>query len=602
MGSVYFLTLIKSILPQYPAVVLFPAVMAWGAALNIAGIYVLSRWTFRVHPTLSLAGTAIIGVAINSLSYSVAAGFFSQVYGTASLAFIIAITSRCFSQLRWARGNALLIGLSLSILLSHYGEASPIIGLGLALCLPFLFVRANQLERTKKLKDFLAYIVLGLCLFANIEVYRTFRAIFLRMESSFGFPFPWTPWQKVLFAAGGWSPFFPHSGLWFYSSVVMSMTALLLLAVGLRRGLSNYRHLPIAGTCLVMTGLLAYYCLFTVDPWLETRGHTYNIAKICMCAFPLVAAIQIHGSSFLLRNRQRRRIALGIIMSSACICISIRVQLVANKGVVAYVKHSAGCDATLAEVQQFRSAVYNQKPASIYLIRKTGPTGWEQDFAPHALYPLPFTNPWEGGCNPPYIAESPAVSRHVREQGTIFLQQGTPPFEAAFEKLPFNHSRVDGSRALIFRADSPNGMEGDPGARFSWVGNDAVTLWVYSPGSGAYRLAFHSSAGPSLEPSKPRIVHAADGGDWRYEFQLSLGSEIQPVEIPLTLREGINQIRISCTNKPTYLNPSDRRVMLFSMVNARILGASRPSLRMPSQIPRDVDAISSGIHKPGQIQ
>src|SRR5262249_34983419 len=123
------LALTQALAPGSFALEMSLPVMAWGVVLNLAGLFLLCRWTFRLPRWAGTAATLLAAVTFNPLSFSASTGFLPQVYGTASLAVLVALLSRLLAPCRQRLGPAVLLALTGAGLLSSYSELAPVAAL-----------------------------------------------------------------------------------------------------------------------------------------------------------------------------------------------------------------------------------------------------------------------------------------------------------------------------------------------------------------------------------------------------------------------------------------------------------------------------------------
>src|SRR5262249_31263719 len=153
----------------------FSVVTAWGCVLNIAGLYLLCRWTARLTPGHACLATFLAAVGCNSLGFSANHGFLCQVYGTATLAVFIAFLSRMARAPSWRRGHAILLGSTAAMMVSCYPELLPFLVL---VGLVWVTVSVRGAARAGRLPAFLGFVaaILAIALaVANIEVLRAWN-------------------------------------------------------------------------------------------------------------------------------------------------------------------------------------------------------------------------------------------------------------------------------------------------------------------------------------------------------------------------------------------------------------------------------------------
>jgi hypothetical protein len=558
MGPMFLLALIRAALPFRIAAELFPVVMAWGTALNVAGIFVLARWGLGVPRFFAAVGTAAVAGAFTSLNYSSAAGFLCQVYGTAALAFGLGLLSRLLVPANWRPGNAALFGLSCAALLTMYSELAPILALAASAAGSWALWQARR-RWLARFARFTGLVLLALLLFGNIEYVRAVRNVLFMMHFPSGYVIPWTNSQFAKFALG----FYPHHLFAIADSVprpyligaVLAGTAFLL---GLLRAFRYRRALPLVIAFCVFAGLVIVYRLGVRDPWTGALGHTWKLFKLGKWVFTLVAALEVAGLWLVLRRLPSPRMA-GLLVGAVLLGTAVPMQLDEARQIAAAVGGMVGPDACVHSLGQLVRRIDERAPRRLYYVSEpTGP--WPRCFAAYLLSPRPFASGWKGSAwlEDEWLAHD---LPEAFEPGTLFFQHGAPPFSPPLERLPFNYSIVDGTRPLIFRVENSNGVEGPPGAVDTWVGTAPATVFVFSPREGSAVLSFTVSAGPCLPETARRSLRITDGRGAAHDATVEVVGGTT-VEFLVSLNRGINRLELRCLDQPTAVCPTDPRVML----------------------------------------
>jgi hypothetical protein len=557
MGPMFLLALVRAVLRFRTAAELFPVVMAWGTALNVAGIFVLARWGLGVPRFAAVVGTAAVAVALNSLNYSAAEGFLCQVYGTAALAFGLAQLARLHAAANWRPGNAALFGLSFATLLSMYSELAPILALAASAAGGWALWRAPRC-RLGHFARFAGVVLLAILLFGNIESVRAVRSVCMLISAPAGYPIPWTNNQFARFALGFY-PYYlfgttdPVPGHYLIGAAVAG-TAFLL---GLLRAFRDRQALPLGVACCVFTGMVIVH-LGMRDPWTGAVGHSWRLFKLGKWVFTLVAALEVAGLWLLLRRCPWPRLA-GILVAAALVWAAVPMQLDEARHIAAMVGLRVGGDAGFRGLGQLVRRMDARAPRRLYYVSEPSDS-WPRCLAAYLLNPRPFANGWKGskGFGEEWLVHD---LPEAFEPGTLFFQYGAPPFSPPMERLPFNYSIVDRTRPLLFRVENPNGLEGRLGAAFTWVGKDPLVLFVFSPWDGPAVLSFLASAGPCLPETSRRSLRLTDERGTAHDATVEAASGTT-VAFPVTLTRGINRLELRCLDQPTTVHPTDPRVLL----------------------------------------
>jgi hypothetical protein len=564
MGPMYLLALLRSALPFLHSFELYPVVMGWGAALNIAGIFLLCRWTFRLSRYEALGGALVVGVAFNSLCLATTLGFLCQVYGTAVLAFLLALLSRLLAPVQWRFANALLLGIGLSLLVSVYNEIAPVF------CLAGTAAAAWALWRVPargRLLRFLGLAALSAAVIGNLEYVRGVRAtLFMLTElHGAGWHLPWSDFDYGLFALG----FYPFDILNAVKENGANQVPVAVAAVALLAGLAycvrKRRTLPLAVTLLVLAALFVHYRLWVRDPWTGEVGHTFYVFEVCKWAFPFIAATEVAGLCLLLRRLPRPRVVL-VLLCAASAVLAAKPHGINALRIVATLRQRAGPEATLTQLRHLRQRIAELNPRYLYLVTEPDHAG-ERCTLAHLLYPRPFVNGWKGSM---WFAALADDQPEMTSPETLFLMYGEPDFGKAKERLPAGYSIIDGTRPLLFRVENANGLEKWGAGNATWVGDKPAVLWAFAPRATAALLSFEATPGPSLPGTSRRTLclKSTDGTTQEITVDAAPGCTAR---LPVQLPAGVSRLELVCTDRPVPPAPGgDPRVMLMGMVAAQL--------------------------------
>jgi hypothetical protein len=577
MGPMFLLALVRAAIPGRIAIELFPVVLGWGAALNVAGVFLLARWGLRVPRFHACLGTAAVAVAMNSLSYSSDCAFLCQVYGTGMLAFGLALLSRLRAPLNWCPAHALLLGMTIAALVSTYSEMSPVMVLAALVVGGEAFWRARR-GRGRPLR-FAGLTLLALLVLGNVEYVRAARALPFMMKLTAGGHIDWSATDYVKFALG-----FSSHGMFVGTPDVSrrSLIAFALAAVAFLLGLARtlrYAHArPLTVAVLVFTLLAAYYRFHAHDPWTGELGHTWSLFKISKWVFTLVAALQVAGLSLVLRRmRWPRTVALLVCVAVAC--TSVPAAFKNARALVTIVRGVSGPDVKLSDLRRLGQHLDAWAPQRFYLVSEpSGP--WPRCFAAFLLYPRPFANGWKGSVwlNAPWLQED---LPEAFEPGTLYFQHGVPPFAEPVERLPFGYSIVDGTRPLLFRIDNPNGVLREPTGSVTWLGTKPIRLFVFSP-RACHALLSLSAAADLVSPLTARcLLRVTEGSGQVHAITLEPGQETT-VGFPVSLTPGVNQLELQYAVElsPDLATASPASVL--RLAKGRVEFAEQPSAPSPT--------------------
>jgi hypothetical protein len=557
MGAMFLLAWLRAMLPRLNEFELFPAMIAWGAILNLGGVFVVCRWSFRLSRPYATLAAAITVAMANPLYFSAANGFLSQVYGTATLLAAIAVISRLSARSRWRFANAFLFALVSVTLLSMYSEIVPVLAIA---CLAYLLLNLWRALRTSRLARFLGFAgltLLMILLLGNIECLRAIRNVRCMVQTNgCGWHVPFSRGAFWAFAMGA----LPYEAMPTEIRVhVAAFLATICLFIGLGRVARQRRLIPLLAT-LCTFGCLAAYCrLVAHDPWTGDVGHTWNLFKICKWAFPLVATVQGAGLYRLLKFEPRRRLVLAL-GCAACVAISGPFHWRLAKTAVASVQSEFRCERPFSALRQLRQRLdaLGAKHVCIH-----GDGVWQRIFLLYAVYPRPFFSSAEP-C--PFFQKGDLPSQPADDTAMVLL--GGLPFEKEAEHFPLGVSVVMLQRPFVLSAANPNDPDGKlehwvDGEAFEWLGTQPVKLGLWSPRAGSAVLSFVALNGPSLPGTPRRRLRVASGQRAPREIEVgdaSCGLETfcNPshtawVSMELPVAAGLNHVELGCLDRPSVM-------------------------------------------------
>lgn len=541
MGPMFLHSLVVVGVPELQAFETFAVMMALGAILNLAAVYLICRWCFNLSTRDAAIGLLVIALMSHTLMDACTGSFLCQVYGTAVLGTAIACMPRLLEPARWTAGNALLVGCLLSFQMSMYSELTPVLGLA---GLVWLVCGVRAAVRTKSIMQFLLFLVLcvsGLLLVGNIEIYRCWRGVQTMMElSGVGYHIPWNKIQYAEFALGS-SGFQAPLGASFHSvkRLLCTPATLLLFAAGFMaivRGGGIFVGVSLG----VLAVLFAFFAIFRTDPWTGVTGHSWNLFKLAKWAYPFVAAIQIAGLAWWMRAAARSqclRIGLTIVLCALLGTNLYQIQLGARPFGYNDAFRAAGGESPYTAVRGLRARL-NELPGNIYIVRV--PFWHTEDYVTAGfLHPRRTANDWLMSYEDARKSRSDAS---LDATNVHYLHNGPPPFDAPLEQLPFRYSLLDPEKPTLFRVYAGELQFVPAPNRFLPIGSKPVTCWIFAPREEPAEMAIEWADGLQVTGVTLNVVD--DDGE---RSQLMQAAPHQTLS--LKLKRGVNRVVFTATRE-----------------------------------------------------
>lgn len=528
MGPIFLLAMVESLVPGSAALLILPAVNAWGLVLNVLGVFLLCRWALHADRRSAAACALFVAVVAGPLQFSAARGFFCQVYGTASLAFALAVLARLAAPGRRDVRGALVLAISASFVLSAYSELSPILfiaGVG-------FIVASLRLERHRRgLALFVALAILWTAAIANVELVRAVRSVLLLVGlRGVGSHIPWTGAHFLAFALGV-ERFRPASPLFPFGLIPAGLAVVAGLVWAVRRR----RTVPLLLALATFAALAIYFRFWAHDPWTDEIGHTWSLFKLCQWSFPFFAVLELAGLQTLVRRTKMRQ---AIAWTSCLVlgALSVPVHFRQAKDVYLGIQTEFATARPLSEMRELRERLAGAE--SLYLIHDL-PLGQRAALYAALLPRHTFQNGWANGT-----AQKP--NRYDRDQvpaDTSFVTPGPLAFGQPSDPLPCRLCRVDPRRPFlaISESESPPQVTAQ-GAVSVPISSKPIGFLLWSPqsGDGLVSLTCESESGESL---RLRLVC----GSVSREFVVN-GPEA--IVLPVNVRAGVNGVRLEWLDAP----------------------------------------------------
>jgi hypothetical protein len=589
MGVMFLLALVRSVSPVPRALYVYPAVMAYGVGLGIAGVYLLSRWAFRCTPGCAFTA-ALLSAGVNPLIFSAHNGFFSQVYGTAALSFSLAVLGRLYARPHWTFGGAVLLAAAVAFLVSMYSELSPFLAVALLVWLPLAGLYAWHRGRLRRYLGFVGCLVALLVLFAHVELLRAVHALrFMVGLSGVGRHFDWSSLDYWSFASGARD--FGGRHWWSLTAVVIGTA---LFGIGAARGLRARRAWPVLQVLLVLASLAAYYHWCVRDPWTHAIGQTWNQFKLCKWSYALIVSAQAAGLHYVLslgvfRRKLPRRFTLtaggrplffssarpapwgGALLGAAWLTIFVATAAAhwsnAKTLALGYQQIMGVNTPTIpfSSARSLRNRVGLLGASSLYFIPQPDVIPFHFDLIQYLLYPLKINK------------SQPGSDSEFPINGAVGLMVGAPPFAPSQEALPCGLFAVDLQKPFVVGVGFSRRLERNAaGEAFARLDKEAVMVEFWTPRAGEGKLSFDCVIDPNL-PTKltERVLASQENGpemeqengpEMEVVFKASLGA---PVSLPITARAGLNHLKLRWTDASSQFPKGASRPNLLYVMHLR---------------------------------
>jgi hypothetical protein len=332
MGAVFLLALAQSLAFGRRAIDLYPALAAWGVALNVLAVFLLCRWSALLSRRLAFAAAWLAAVVPNPFHYAASNGFLPQLLGTAFFALGLAWLARLARGGR--RPAAFGLALALAALSSAYSELS----------LPMLFIilpvfvthLAGRARLSARLRGWGRAGLLTL-LFTHIELVRMWSALPEQIAAKVGRHIPYSPLEFLGNALGAnpgpWTTETVHF-LWRYPPRMLNGAAALLGVLALTGLVALLRRRAGRGSYFwalaFLAALFGWFALAVKNPFLPgLTGQSWSEFKITQWSYPLLLPLLMAGTTRLPRPRVALA-ALLLLLTPFALKIHSRISHIAT--------------------------------------------------------------------------------------------------------------------------------------------------------------------------------------------------------------------------------------------------------------------------------
>jgi hypothetical protein len=545
MGSTFLHALVQTY-SGLDAMLIHPMIMAWGTLLNLGGIFLVARWTFRLGRVASAAAVLCAAVGINPLYTSMHHGFQPQMFGTAYFCFALALLSRATRPSFWKPANAALLALATCTFLSVYSDMAPLLALPAGGFWLMTLRTAWRDGLAARFLRFSGWTILGLALFGNVEWGRAWHAIRSQSGSVVGGHIAWEPQTFAAFALGA-TPYVFVPQVEPKRLVYAGVLGVLFL-FGLRRTIRD-RCGAVAGMSLaVFAATAVWFTFWVVNPFTGSIGHTWSLFKLSKWAFPLVLVVEFAGLAGLVRGMRRPALILLAPGLVALFASASHHAVYSRTEGLSMLEH-AGTRTPLPEWEKLNHRLDQLGVERIVLVHPGERQCRCYNLGSYIFYPRrvafavdQIDASWTQAGNPgdPWLP------------GTVVLMWGPLPFGGPIvEHLPSKIDVLEPGRAYI--VDTARTVKPDAEGRPSIAVNEKpTTLSIWAPREGIVRLSGRVETDPNGETQHLRVSSANDANAARvipltpnWNIELALKPGICIVELQCADASGQKKPRVS---------------------------------------------------------
>jgi hypothetical protein len=501
LGIAHLLALVQAAARAPVSLVVYPATAAFGmvavaAALFLAGCSILrlgSAWA---------GGTALVfAVVPHAFYWGHHNGFLQQTYAIAVLLLGVVVLARATRPQRLWMGNAVLAALPLVFLLAVYLPLFPALVVVLALALVHGFRRARRRGAMRRLAAWAAavtalFLLLGL---------RDLIGVVLRMRGFMtdvaGGYVPLAPVEFFQFALGArvFAPGSTSLEWWPWTALNRGLAPLTLGLVlyGLGRVLRRERSRGLGIVAALFGVAILYYALAVEDPWKHTRGHTWNLMKLCQWSSPVTLLMASAGLRALVRRTGPRT---RLVVSSLALLVPLSLAPVHwtwSRQLGLTMREVLPLARPLEELSALKSRIQSLPPGTLLVVgRPANANRWLSAYTGLLAYPRAIAGDWSDSASLSNADDSVRLYERLLprwdEPRVVPIVAGYVPFQAGgVEDLGGGFARLlPLARPLPLHVVNPSGLGRDEssGRPLFAMGRGRTKIVVFSPAARAAEL------------------------------------------------------------------------------------------------------------------
>ena len=554
LGMAYLVALVQAASRAASALLVYPAVSAWGLVLEAWALFVAARWVLGLSHARAGVAALVFAVVPHPLYWGHHNGSLQQTHALPALLLAATLLARAVRENLWRPPMAALLALLSAFLVSVY---LPVVPLLVAAAVPWGWLCLRRIRRRRLGERWLVFVgtaslLLPVLAFGNLHGVATRFGRFV--SSAVGEHVPFSLAEFLGFAMG-------TQVLGLHGSRVevpllsaawrgLTPVGLVLFLVGLYCTARRPRTWGLAAMAFVLAAALGHYALFIRDPWTGSLGHTWSVFKLIQWAYPVVFLLQVSGLNRLQRTLGRAR-WFTLPLLAALPLSQLAVQWNWGDSLGRSLREVLPGERPLEEFPALRRRVQALPQGTILVVAR--PENRHRWLAAHVAllaYPRPILGDWTASASVVQRAEDAeayaALVSRIGEDGVVPLLCGFTPFQpGGFEALGGGLARLVPSGApLVVHVVNPTGLgrdaEADGPAFRMGRGRTKVVLW--SPRDLPAELVLSLEPYPAAATgTRPAVETSLTQGDYDRRAVRRAVEQDRP---QVTLLDGRLQLRI----------------------------------------------------------
>ncbi len=500
LGIAHLLALVQAAAGAPVSLLVYPATAAFGMVTVAAALFLVARSLLRLGSAWAGSTALVFAVAPHAFYWGHHNGFLQQTYALAVLLLGVVLLAGATRPRRLSPGNAVLAALPFVFLLGVYLPLLPALAVVLAQALVHGLRRARRQGAVRRFAAWAAsvgalFLVLGL---------RDLVGVVLRMRGFMtdvaGGHVPLAAAEFFQFALGA-RVFGPgstslESWPWTAASRVLAPLTLGLALFGLGLAVRKERSRGLFTVASLFAVAILYYSLAVEDPWKHTRGHTWNVLKLCQWSFPVTLLLASAGLRALVRRlRPRAR----FVVSGLAVLVPLSLAPVHwtwSRQLGLTMREVLPLARPLEDLPALKGRISSLPPGALLVVgRPANVNRWLSAYTGLLAYPRAIVGDWADSASISNPADTLLYERMLErweDPRVVPILAGYVPFQAGgVEDLGGGYARLlPLARPLPVHVVNPSGLGRDEssGRPLFAMGRGRTKVVVFSPAAQAAEL------------------------------------------------------------------------------------------------------------------